>query len=614
MGGMLAHRGPDADGFHFDGPIGLAHRRLAILDLSDRGRQPMSTADGRFTIVFNGEIYNYLELREELRTQGEPFRTDTDTEVILCLYRREGAACLDRLNGMFAFAIWDEIERRLFVARDRIGIKPLYYALTPGGLAFASEAKALFACPGMRSEVDVSAIPTYMAYGYTPSDTTMFKGVRKLLPGHSMVVTASGVTASQYWDVHYEPASGRTAADTADELHDLLLDATRIHLRSDVPVGVFLSGGLDSSSVVSLLTEGGIRGIKTFGVSYRTGQGFDESEYARMVSSAFGTEHHTLYVEPQRFLEFIPGYVWHMDEPVTEAAALSLYFISRELRQHVTVALSGEGADELFAGYDIYRYMAWLEQYRRIPGKVRSLVTDPLLQRVPHAKVRRYAAMSSASLDRRYLGVSLQDRDHISTLYTRTFRESITGDAADLLAPYYARTRDHDVLTRMLYADLKGWLVDDLLIKADKMTMANSVELRVPFLDYRVVEFAATIPSSMKLRRGVVKWILKRAMHNRLPSPILERPKVGFPTPLAVMFRENLSDYLSDLLLSRRATDREYFARPAVERLIREHSSGTHDHHRPLWQLVVLEEWHRAFVDAAPAAACNPARIPAHAS
>jgi asparagine synthase (glutamine-hydrolysing) len=598
MAQVMAHRGPDADGFHFDAFAALAHRRLAIIDLSERGRQPLFSENGRFAIVFNGEIYNYLELRQTLQQTGHCFRTDTDTEVLLVLYEKEGRECLARLNGMFTFAIWDKDTQELFVARDRIGIKPLYYVETAEGLVFASEAKALFEYPGVSTAVDEREVDTFMTFGYVPGERTLFRGIRKLLPGHSLRVTRQGIATSEYWDVQYLPDWSRSSEDTAEELHALLLDAMRIHLRSDVPVGVFLSGGLDSSAVVSLLSESGISGIKTFSIAYRDGgEAFDETPYARRVSDHFGTEHHVLYAEPAQFQDFIPDYVWHMDEPVTEAAALSLYFVSKELRRFVTVALSGEGSDELFAGYQIYNYMRGIELYRRLPASIRKAIVEPMLALLPGQKLRKYARLSQLPLEQRYLGVSLHDPAEKSAIYSAEFsRRAARPDSP--LTPFYARTKDLDPLTRMLYSDLKTWLVDDLLIKADKMTMANSVELRVPFLDHRVVEFAATIPSHMKSHGGEVKWILKKAVGKQLPQEIVRRAKVGFPTPLAIMFRSDLSSYLKDLLLSRRHLERGYFERNQVERLIAEHTSEVRDNHKILWQLVVLEEWHRRFVDS----------------
>ncbi len=607
MAHLLAHRGPDAEGFYFDGPLGVGHRRLAILDLSERGRQPMVTASGRYVIVFNGEIYNYLELRAELEACGYRFRTDTDTEVLLALYETEGAACLQRLNGMFAFAVWDVESRRLFIARDRVGIKPLYYTVTPKVFAFASEVKALFACPSVSRETATESIDTYMTLGYVPGEDCLFKGIRKLQPGHYLTVDpAGGVKTAPYWDVTYAPNTSRSADETADELSQLLLDAVRIHLRSDVPVGVFLSGGLDSSAMVSLLAETGVRGMKTFSVAYNEGDGYDETKYARLVARHYGTSHHELYVDSSQFLDFIPDYVWWMDEPVTEAAALSLYFISRLLRKHVTVALSGEGSDELFAGYQIYGYMQWLERYRSLPAALREGFIEPLLTRLPGTKVTKYLKLSKRPLEDRYLGVSLHETSYKDELYTNGFRRAVDEEGTPgPLRDFYSRTTGRDAMTRMLYTDLKAWLVDDLLIKADKMTMANSIELRVPFLDYRVVEYAATIPSNMKLRRGQVKWILKRAMKDRLPREVLQRKKMGFPTPLAIMFRRDLSEYLRDVLLSDRSVNRGFFRRERLSGLIDEHTRGTADHHQLLWKLIVLEEWHRQFMDGDPLAGDN---------
>ncbi len=597
MTASMSHRGPDDHGVHIDGSVGLGHRRLSILDLSNRGRQPMTTKDGRYVIVYNGEIYNYVERRRELEAGGYGFQTDTDTEVLLALYAQYGAKCLERINGMFAFAVWDSVEGELFLARDRVGIKPLYYAETRDGLVFASEIKSLLASQEVSAQVAIPAIDRYMTYGYVPGADTLFNGIKKLRPGFALRANSMGLTTEAYWDLKYVPNLHRSAEETADELRALLINAAEIHMRSDVPIGVFLSGGLDSSAMVALLAEAGVRDLKTFSVAYHEAQ-YDETRYARIVADHFHTDHHELYIDPKDFLECIPRFVWHMDEPVTEAAAISLYLVAKLLREHVTVALSGEGADELFAGYAIYQYMQWIEHYRKIPEGVRNSVIAPLLGATGHTKIRKYLRLARQPLEERYLGVSLHDVGYKDILYTNEFREVIHAHPCrDSLAESYSKTRGDDVLTRMLYSDLKGWLVDDLLIKADKMTMANSVELRVPFLDYRLVEFAATVPSGMKIRNGQVKWILKEAMKDRLPREIVTREKVGFPTPLALMFQRDLSGYLRELLLSEQCLNRMYFHRHAVERLIEEHVSQRHDHHKVLWQLVVLEEWHRQFID-----------------
>jgi asparagine synthase (glutamine-hydrolysing) len=594
---ILIHRGPDDEGFYFAGALGLGHRRLSILDLSERGHQPMSSADSRFVIVYNGEIYNYLELRKGLEASGYLFRSDTDTEVILALHARKGTDCLQYLNGMFAFAIWDSVEHTLLLARDRVGIKPLYYAETADGIVFASEIKALLASRRVYPRVVTTTIDTYLSFGYVPGVETLFQGIRKILPGQWLEISPKGIRDASYWDLEYAPNHRRSPEQTAEELRELLLSAMRIHLRSDVPLGVFLSGGLDSSATVALLAESGIHNLKTFSVAYPAGARYDETPSARLVADRFQTDHHVLYVDPAKFLDCIPSFIWYMDEPVTEAPGISLYLIAKVLREHVTVALSGEGADELFAGYGIYRHMLWIEAYRRLPATIRSLLA-PLLSVIGTDKTRKYLRLAQEPLERRYRGVPNYDASYKEALYTDDFRAAlITQPTADPLASYYAKTRGSDALTQMLYGDLKTWLVDDLLIKADRMTMAHSVELRVPFLDYRVIEYAASIPSRMKLRRSVVKWILKEAMKDRLPRSIITRRKMGFPTPLALMFQRDLSAYLRDLLLSSKSVSRRYFMRRAVERLIEENTSKQKDHHRVLWQLVVLEEWHRRFID-----------------
>ncbi len=606
----MVHRGPDAEGVYSKGALGLGHRRLSILDLNVRSQQPMSTSDGRFTIVFNGEIYNYIELRKTLQNQRYQFKTDSDTEVLLVLFSREGPHCLHKLNGMFAFAIWDERHRSLFLARDRLGIKPLYYVETADGMVFASEIKSLLVSDQIEAQVCQPSIDTFMTFGYVPGEKTLFHGIGKLSPGHSLQVSSHGIQRHQYWDVCYQPNNTRSIAETSEELRALLLDSVRIHLRSDVPVGVFLSGGLDSSAMVALLSEAGIEGIKTFSVGYDEGPAYDETSYAKIVAAHFNTDHHALYVNPNQFVEFIPKFVWYMDEPVVESPAISLYFVAKLLKQHVTVALSGEGSDELFGGYDIYRYMQWIEHFRMIPESLRSKIVLPFFGKFGNQKINKYLRLSNVPLNQRYLGVSLHDVSYKDRLYSSRFCDLLSKSDFTLNSNlnFFAKVSDKDALTQMLYSDMKAWLVDDLLIKADKMTMANSVELRVPFLDYRVVEYAATIPSKQKIHNGQVKWILKQALANHLPDAILRRKKVGFPTPLRLMFQRDLSEYLSDLLLSPRCLQRGYFRPAAVKNLLKEHAAGTNDHHQILWQLVILEEWHKQFIDISvrPPACQNP--------
>jgi asparagine synthase (glutamine-hydrolysing) len=596
MAARIVHRGPDDEGIFTDGSLGLAHRRLTILDTSRRGRQPMATRDGAFTITYNGEVYNFLELKEDLAARGHEFRTKTDTEVLLHLYEEHGDAFLERLNGMFAFALWDRSRRRLLLARDRLGIKPLYYTWTADGIAFASEIKALLAVPGVRAEVDPEMLDAYMSVGYVPTERTMFRGIQKLQPGWAMKIEDGRAELFQYWDLDPKPQA-MSEADCVEEVTALLRDAVRLQLRSDVPLGVFLSGGVDSSAVVALMHELGVRDIETFTVAYDFGPQFDETRYARQVAEKFHTRHHEVYVTPGEFRDFIPTLVDHMEEPVTESAAVSLYKVSRLARERVVVVLSGEGSDEVFGGYPIYSYMQALERYRRIPAPLRNGVINPLLERLG-GKWGKYTHLSRLPLTERYAGVSFYESPGKEALYRPEVRKLFNGSAMPgLVARYYEKTEGRDAISRMMGLDVKSWLVDDLLIKADKMTMACSLELRVPFLDHRLVELGARIPARLKVRGLTTKYILKKAMEPYLPKEILYRPKMGFPTPLAHMFKGEMKEYVADVLGSERAMDRGYFRPEEVRRLVGEHLAGTRDHHRVLWQLLVLEEWHRKFID-----------------
>ncbi len=613
MGACLAHRGPDDDGFLEDGPLGLAHRRLTILDTSRRGRQPMRSEDGQVAIIFNGEIYNFLELRAELERRGHAFRTRTDTEVLVKLWQERGEAMLEDLNGMFAFAMWDRRTRTLFLARDRLGIKPLYYTLDGEGIAFASEVKALLAIAPAKPRVDLDMLDAYMSVGYVPTARTFFAGIRKLEPGCCMTIVPPGDEAGdpageirhrRYWQFRPDPQD-MSEAECRAQVLDLLTDAVRLQLRSDVPLGVFLSGGVDSATVVALMHGLGIGDIETFNVAYDFGPRFDESRWARQVAERFRTRHHEIYVRPEEFRDFLPELVRHLEEPVTEAAAASLFFVSRLARERVTVVLSGEGSDEVFGGYPIYKYMQVLEQYRRLPAGLRQRLLNPALAKVAPrlggeraAKWGKYTALSEQPLAERYLGVSFYETAQKEELYEPGLKARFNGCAMPgLLAPYYAGTEDLDPLSRMSAVDVQSWLPDDLLVKADKMTMACSLELRVPFLDHRLVELGARIPPRLKIRGWTTKYILKRAMEPYLPKEILYRPKMGFPTPLAHMFQGEMRDSVAALLTGDRCLGRGYFRPEVVRRLVAEHGTGAADHHRVLFQLLVLEEWHRAFVD-----------------
>ena len=597
----IVYRGPDGSGHLVLGEEGVAlgHRRLSILDLSEGGRQPMASADGRYIVTFNGEMYNYLEVRKELEGLGHAFRSQSDTEVLLTAYAQWGAQCLGRFIGMFAFAIWDRQRRELFAARDRLGIKPFYYYQNGRALWFASEIKSILKLGVVPRQVDLSLIDAYMEFGYVPGDATLHQGVRRLLPGHALTWRDGRTTVSEYWDFDLSHQAQESLDAAAGRVTNILTDAVALHLRSDVPVGVFLSGGLDSSAVVSLLAPGALAGLKTFSVAYDFGPQYDETPFAREVAAAYAADHHEIRMTPRDFLEFIPRFAWHMDEPVADSAALSLYYVAHLARKSVTVCLSGEGSDEIFAGYDFYLYnLAIAKAQQLCPTQVFRFLARLTAATGRFGKIRKYLELAGQPLETRYRGISTYERAKKDSLYAPGFaQQAARGNEGvrAFLERLFARSRGWDPLSRMLYFDTRTWLVDDLLTKADRMSMATSIELRVPFLDHRVVECAATIRSRHKIRGVDTKHVLKRAMQGRLPASVLARRKMGFPTPLEIMFRGELFEYAQDLLLSQRACGRGYFDRARVERLLLDHRGGRAANQREIWQLIVLEEWHRQF-------------------
>lgn len=594
------YRGPDDKGTWIDqsANIALAHRRLSVLDPSPCGHQPMHDEEIGCHIVFNGEVYNYIEIRKQLIAKGHQFRTGTDTEVILKAYREYGRECLQYFNGMFAFAIWDERNQVLFLARDRLGIKPLYYYVKDDGICiFASEVKAILKALDRSPKINSELIDQYMSFGFVPGAETLHDGIKRLLPGHFAIFSNNTFSIEKYWDLTFHNQVNKGFDYYLSNSKNLLNSAIDLRLRSDVPLGIFLSGGIDSSAVVALLAERVSEPLKTFSIAYDYGNNFNETDYARQVSEQYQTDHHELFITPTQFRDFIPEYIHLMDEPVTESAALSLYFLSKLTKETVTVVLSGEGSDEIFAGYDLYKYMLVIERLRSVIGQdASSLISDLAGKIGVKNKVTKYLAMVEKPIDKRYKGISTYEEYHKKLLYRPEFQQHLSniGDttATDkFLQDLFKETEDKDVISRMLYFDIKTWLVDDLLIKADRMSMAASLELRVPFLDYRLVEFAATIPSHYKVRNNQGKYILKKMMEGLLPNNIISRKKMGFPTPLKMMFENDLSDYASDLLLSDNARIANYFTKERVSQLMNEHTSKQHDHHRILWQLVVLEEW-----------------------
>jgi asparagine synthase (glutamine-hydrolysing) len=624
---LIAHRGPDDYGYHLRTRVGLGHRRLSIIDRAG-GRQPLANEDETVWIVFNGEIYNHLDLRRELIGRGHTFRTHSDTEAIVHAYEEWGASCATRLRGMFAFAIWDEREQKLTLVRDRLGIKPLYYATPGSDIVFGSEVKSLLCARTINDQLDDDALAAYLALRYVPAPLTMFRAIKKLPPA-SVLTWQRGLTSiASYWDLAAtatRDATPPTEAEAAAELRERIDHVTKLRLMAEVPVGAFLSGGLDSTmiSAAMLAAEDARGALKTFSVGYAEAeaQGDDELGFARLAATALGTEHHEVRVTQAEAAEALPRIIWHLDEPLADPACVPLYFLARRAKEEVTVVLSGEGADEALAGYYIYRKLLRLESLRRrlgVGGAAALAMMARLAATLPSEKLRRAARVVSVPLEEAYRGVAracddelaarLVLRGHTNNVRSQNnnvhahnnaspaARHERRGSAAvvsALLAPHWQRTRGMSPLRRMLYVDARVWLPDDLLVKADKMTMAHALELRVPFLDHQLMEHAWSLPDTLKIAGGVGKALLRKAARGRVPQAILERPKQGFATPTATWLRGGLRGLLEDMLTDTRSLMRERFDLKLVRRLVDGHQAGA-DRSAELWSLLVLELWHRS--------------------
>ena len=604
MADTIAHRGPDDEGYYVSGPVGLGFRRLSIIDLST-GHQPLSNEDGTVWIVFNGEIYNYQELREFLVGKGHIFKTSTDTEVIIHLYEELGPECLRKLRGMFGFAIWDARDKSLFLARDRVGIKPLYYCLTDGSLVFASEIKAILADPSVNRQLAPELIDRFLTFLYVPGDETLLKGIRKLAPGHYLLIKDGKVAVRQYWDLEFTGSyRGRSVEQTESDLLALLSETVRLHMIADVPVGVLLSGGVDSTGVLSLAVEGTGKKISTFTVGFAEQGVADERPYARLAAQKFGTEHYEMTISARDFAEFLPKYVWHMEEPVCEPPAIALYYVSKLARNHVTVLLSGEGGDEAFAGYSNYRNLVWLERMKRGGPWVNGALAGGISLVNSLSGSSRFAKYVPLMGDRfpdyyfsRTSNPYRTTGNGLGSLYSSDFQAEL--DREHSLQPVrdlQKHMRGRGTLDTMLYIDTKTWLPDDLLVKADKMTMANSIELRVPLLDHKVLEFAASLPASRKLNGFTTKFILKKVLSERVPGEILNRKKAGFPVPYESWLRKDLKSVVWDVLMDSRTLGRGYFSKPAIEGLLRADAMGSH-RSKDIFSLLTLELWQRTFLE-----------------
>ncbi len=565
MNQALVHRGPDDGGSHLDRHVALGHRRLSIIDLSS-GHQPLSNEDGTVWITFNGEIYNYAELREELIAKGHAFRTSSDTEVIVHLYEETRERCVERLRGMFAFGIWDRGTDTLLLARDRLGIKPLYYFPGRDALAFSSEIRGLLQLPSVDRRLNLKALHDYLTFRYTIAPETMIEGVFKLPPGHILVARGGQFEVRQYWDLDYSNKLVMDEHECIEEFRRRFIACTRSHLVGEVPLGVLLSGGLDSSAVTAVVSELTPDPVKTFSVAFADdGDEYDERSYARLAARRYRTDHHEIAITHEDFVGGLSSYVASMEEPMADPASIPLYYVSKLARDHVTIILSGEGSDELMAGYGFdfrgFRRAGWI---RRIPGPIRNGVLRPLNDSLLNsARVGRYLDLSNLPPSHypvvvpTYMG-GVFSEDGKTAIYGRVMkgRAHGAGPSENLVVDLYRRTTAYEYVDQVLYVYTKQWLADDLLLKADKMTMAHSLELRVPFLDHSLVEFVARLPVHMKIRpdgRGgyLGKYVLRKAFAGRIPEEILERKKLGFPVPLKRLFQGELGDLASDVFQSR---------------------------------------------------------------
>jgi asparagine synthase (glutamine-hydrolysing) len=605
MADAIVHRGPDDEGYYAKGQIGLGFRRLSIIDLGG-GHQPLSNEDGSIWIVFNGEIYNYQELRALLVTKGHVFRTQSDTEVIVHLYEEYGRDCVEKLRGMFGFAIWDSVRKCLFLARDRVGIKPLYYYLGDKFISFASEMKAILVDPEVRRDIDPAIIDRFLTYFYVPGSPTMLRNFFKLEPGHWLAVQDGRIQIQSYWDLNFQPADPgeKSTQDLEMEVIGLLDHTVQLHMISDVPVGFLLSGGLDSTAMLSLTAKKTDKPISSYTIGFSHPGVVDERPFARLAAQRFGSEHHEISITAREFASFLPEYVWHMEEPVCEPASVALYYVSKLAKPYVKVLISGEGGDEAFAGYHNYMYLSWVEKVKKAVGPFCGAVAQgmSLIGRMSNSRVlNKYAPLLSTDLDEHYLSRTSSpftyfNRDP-SAFYSDEMAQRVDKlRSTEVTRKFISRRSGDGPLEKMQYVDTKTWLPDDLLIKADRMTMANSIELRVPFLDHKLLEYAACLPSHQKVRGFEMKYLLKKSLAKYVPAEILRRRKEGFPNPSVTWLADDLKDVVSDILLDSKSISRGYFKRKAVEELI-ERNSRSRSYTAEIFSLVVLELWHRTFVD-----------------
>ena len=601
MADSLAHRGPDADGFYVGEGIGLAHRRLSIVDVA-AGQQPLSNEDGTVWVAFNGEIYNFAGLRTELETHGHRFRTHSDTEVIVHAYEQWGESCVERFRGMFAFAVWDARARRLLLARDRVGIKPVYYAPLPGGaLVFGSEIKAILEDPAVDRAWSPEAIDAYLTLLYVPSPATIYEHIYKLPAGHILVAEHGTTRIKRYWDLEFTGDGDPSREEQyLEELDALLTESVRMRLISEVPLGAFLSGGIDSTTVVAYMAKTSDSPVLASSVGFAD-KAYNEVDKARRIADHLGCRLATSIIEP-RIEELLPRLAWHLDEPFGDSSAVPTYYVSAAARERVTVALSGDGGDEMWAGYPWHRVELWESRVRARLGNAGCRVASQIGHLLPlsakGARSLRHLGLSPEHACVRKYGYEQFDDDAKDALYCGDFAAATRhADPFAGARAAYAACDSPDPLDRVMYVDIKTYLADDILTKVDKMSMAVSLEARVPLLDHKLLEFGARVPASLKLNRGTSKYLLRKVLDRSVPRSIFDGPKHGFTAPIAEWLRGPLKGLASELLLDGRLRQRGLFEGGAIERLWNDHVTRRKDHRHRLWSLVMLELWFRQFAD-----------------